>query len=54
MSDEATPQRERHDAPGGNRGQQQRQRDNNTQRAPRQQAAPMTNAMANAFAKLRK
>ncbi len=53
MSDEATPQRERHDASGGNR-QPQRPRDNGQQRAPRQQAAPMNNAMANAFAKLRK
>jgi uncharacterized protein len=53
MSDEATPQRERHDASGGNR-QPQRPRDNGPQRAPRQQAAPMNNAMANAFAKLRK
>lgn len=53
LSDEATPQRERHDASGGHR-QQQRPRDNAPQRAPRQQAAPMNNAMANAFAKLRK
>jgi uncharacterized protein len=53
MSDEATPPRERHDATGGNR-QQQRPRDNTPHKAPRQQAAPMNNAMANAFAKLRK
>lgn len=54
MSDEATPKRERHDAPGGNRAQQQRPRDNAPHRAPRQQAAPMNNAMAEALAKLRK
>lgn len=53
MSDEATPQRDRHDAPNGQR-HQQRPRDNAAQRAPRQQAAPMNNAMADAFAKLRK
>ena len=53
MSDEATPQRERHDAPSGTR-QQQRPRDSAPPRPPRQQAAPMNNAMANAFAKLRK
>ena len=53
LSDEAAPPRERHDAPGGNR-HQQRPRDNAPHKAPRQQAAPMNNAMANAFAKLRK
>ncbi|MFM7122792.1 MAG: S1 RNA-binding domain-containing protein, partial [Fluviibacter sp.] len=53
LSDEAAPPRERHDAPGSNR-HQQRPRDNAPHKAPRQQAAPMNNAMANAFAKLRK
>lgn len=53
MSDEAAPKRERHDAPTGNRGPQQR-RDSAPQKAPRQQPAPANNAMANAFAKLRK
>lgn len=53
LTDEVTPKRERHDASGGNR-QPQRPRDNGQQKAPRQQAAPMNNAMANAFAKLRK
>jgi len=55
MSDEAAPKRERHDnAASSNRSQQQRPRDNAPQRAPRQQAAPMNNAMAEALAKLRK
>ena len=55
MSDEAAPKRERHEnAPGANRNQQQRPRDNGPQKAPRQQAAPMNNAMAEALAKLRK
>ena len=53
LTDEVAPKRERHDASGGNR-QPQRPRDNGQQKAPRQQAAPMNNAMANAFAKLRK
>ena len=55
MSDEAAPKRERHDnAASSNRSQQQRPRDNAPQRAPRQQAAPMNNAMAEALAKLTK
>ena len=53
LTDEATPKRERHDAPAANRGQQQRTPRDNA-RPARQQAAPMNNAMANAFAKLRK
>jgi uncharacterized protein len=53
MSDEATPKREHRDAAGGNHAQQ-RPRDNAPHRAPRQQAAPMNNAMADALAKLRK
>ena len=60
LSDEAAPKRERHDAPTANRGQQRPgERDQRNQRDPRgnhnpRQAPPMNNAMAAAFAKLKK
>ncbi len=59
LSDEAAPKRERHEAPSSNRGQMQRPRENGhrDQRAHAQgtrATPPMNNAMAAAFAKLKK
>ena len=51
LTDEATPKRERHDTPAANRSQQRPPMQN---KPPRQSAPPPGNAMAAAFAKLKK
>ena len=51
LTDEAAPKRERHDAPAANRSQQRPPMQN---KPPRQSAPPPGNAMAAAFAKLKK